>query len=78
MVFIMFLLHELWWVFYEKSGSAYEPEVFVNMVSAMDLENVLKFPIAKKNYRSINSLFITFYKKKPLQYDIETVFLKTN
>lgn len=48
MVFIMFLLHELWWAFYEESGSAYEPEAFVNMVSAMDLENVLKFPIAKK------------------------------
>lgn len=63
MVFIMFLLHDLWWAFYEESGSAYEPEAFVNMVSAMDLENVLKFPIAKKNYRSIDSQFITLYKK---------------
>ena len=44
----MFLLHDLWWAFYEESGNAYEPEAFVNMVSAMDLENVLKFPIAKK------------------------------
>ncbi|MBF6609998.1 MAG: hypothetical protein ITF99_02480 [Chryseobacterium sp.] len=39
---------ELWWAFYEESGSAYEPEAFVNMVSTMDLENVLKFPIAEK------------------------------
>ena len=54
---------ELWWAFYEESGSAYEPEAFVNMVSTMDLENVLKFfPTAEGFYDFENNEYIYQYK----------------
>ncbi len=54
---------ELWWAFYEESGSAYEPEAFVNMVSTMDLENVLMFfPTAEGFYDFENNEYIYQYK----------------
>ena len=54
---------ELWWAFYEESGSAYEPEAFVNMVSTMDLENVLKFfPTSEGFYDFENNEYIYQYK----------------
>ena len=54
---------ELWWAFYEESGSAYEPEAFVNMVSDTNFENVLKFfPTSEGFYDFENNEYIYQYK----------------
>ena len=54
---------EQWWAFYEESGSAYEPEAFVNLVSGTNFQNVLKFfPTAEGFYDFENNEYIYQYK----------------